>query len=86
MHTDETPERFDRLTRNRTTIVIAHRLSTVLNADRICVLVKGEIIEQGRHHELVAAGGQYARLYRLQFAEDPDPVDQKTDESAVPAE
>ncbi len=58
---------FDRLMEGRTTIVIAHRLSTVLHADRICVLVDGRIVEQGRHDELLAAGKQYARLYRLQF-------------------
>ncbi len=58
---------FDRLMEGRTTIVIAHRLSTVLHADKICVLVDGKIVEQGRHEELLAAGKQYARLYRLQF-------------------
>jgi ATP-binding cassette subfamily B protein len=58
---------FDRLMEGRTTIVIAHRLSTVLHADKICVLVGGRIVEEGRHDELVAAGKQYARLYRLQF-------------------
>jgi ATP-binding cassette subfamily B protein len=58
---------FDHLMEGRTTIVIAHRLSTVLHADKICVLVGGKIVEQGRHEELLAAGKQYARLYRLQF-------------------
>ncbi|HVY18797.1 MAG TPA: ABC transporter ATP-binding protein [Bauldia sp.] len=58
---------FDRLMEGRTTIVIAHRLSTVLHADKICVLVDGKIVEEGRHDELLAAGRQYARLYRLQF-------------------
>jgi ABC-type multidrug transport system fused ATPase/permease subunit len=58
---------FDHLMEGRTTIVIAHRLSTVLHADKICVLVDGKIVEQGRHDELLAAGKQYARLYRLQF-------------------
>ena len=58
---------FDRLMEGRTTIVIAHRLSTVLHADKICVLVDGKLIEQGRHDELLAAGKHYARLYRLQF-------------------
>ncbi len=50
---------FDRLMRGRTTIVIAHRLSTVLHADKICVLVDGKVIEQGRHDELLAANRHY---------------------------
>jgi ATP-binding cassette subfamily B protein len=58
---------FDRLVRGRTTIVIAHRLSTVLHADKICVLVNGAIVEEGRHAELLALGRHYARLYHLQF-------------------
>ena len=58
---------FDRLMEGRTTIVIAHRLSTVLHADKICVLVDGKVMEQGRHDELLAANRHYARLYRLQF-------------------
>jgi subfamily B ATP-binding cassette protein MsbA len=57
----------DRLMKGRTTIVIAHRLSTVLGADKIAVLVGGKIVEEGRHAELLARGQQYARLYRLQF-------------------
>jgi ATP-binding cassette subfamily B protein len=58
---------FDRLMQGRTTIVIAHRLSTVLGADKICVLCKGEIVEEGHHSALLAADKQYARLYNLQF-------------------
>ena len=54
----------------RTTFVIAHRLSTVENADRILVLEKGRIIEEGAHHALLAAEGRYASLYRQQFSED----------------
>jgi len=56
------------LMRGRTTIVIAHRLSTVEKADRIVVLSQGRIAEIGAHRDLVAAGGVYAGLHRLQFA------------------
>ncbi|MGD9762987.1 MAG: lipid A export permease/ATP-binding protein MsbA [Candidatus Binatia bacterium] len=58
----------DTLMRGRTTLVIAHRLSTVRNADRIIVLVRGEIAEQGTHDELLARNGDYRRLHDLQFA------------------
>ena len=51
----------------RTTLVIAHRLSTVLRADRIVVMDEGRVVEEGRHGELLARGGLYARLARLQF-------------------
>lgn len=57
------------LMRGRTTLIIAHRLSTVEQADRIIVMRDGRIVESGRHVELLAAGGYYASLYRLQFAE-----------------
>jgi ATP-binding cassette subfamily B protein len=57
-----------RLLEGRTSLVIAHRLSTILDADRILVLHKGELREQGTHAELLARGGIYARLYRLQFS------------------
>ena len=51
---------------HRTVLVIAHRLSTVVQADRIVVLDQGRVIEQGRHAELLAAGGAYARLWEAQ--------------------
>ena len=57
----------DELMQGRTTLVIAHRLSTVERADRIVVLVHGRIVEIGSHHELLAKGGAYANLYHSQF-------------------
>lgn len=54
------------LMKNRTSLVIAHRLSTVKNADLICVLHKGRIVEQGTHNELIELGGRYRKLHKLQ--------------------
>ena len=59
----------DELCKGRTTLVVAHRLSTIKNADEIAVISEGNIIEQGTHDELVSRGGVYAKLYQQQFRE-----------------
>lgn len=59
----------DRLAEGRTTLVIAHRLSTVRRADQIIVMDRGRVVERGTHEELLRVGGVYARLYALQFGE-----------------
>ena len=59
----------------RTAVVIAHRLSTVRNADQILVIEGGRVVQRGKHQELLAAGGLYADLYRTQFADDTAQVD-----------
>jgi ATP-binding cassette subfamily B protein len=74
---------FDRLMKGRTTIVIAHRLSTILSADQICVLVRGNVVESGRHAELIAAGKHYARLYYLQFEKHADESGELQDEKVA---
>ncbi|MBD2422261.1 ABC transporter ATP-binding protein [Cyanobium sp. FACHB-13342] len=61
-------EALDRLMANRTTLVVAHRLSTVVKADRICVIAGGRVVESGTHAELLARGGRYSHLFSTQFA------------------
>ncbi len=75
-HLDSTSEAavqaaFEDALQGRTAIVIAHRLSTVRNADQIVVLEAGRVVERGRHEELLAAGGRYAELHATQFATSP---------------
>ena len=63
----EVQKALENLMAGRTTLVIAHRLSTVQNADCILALADGKIVEKGRHSDLIATGGEYSRLYQLQF-------------------
>ena len=65
----------DQLMEGRTTLIIAHRLATVLKADRIIVMDEGRIVETGTHEQLSAAGGLYAKLAKLQFGtvKEPEP-------------
>ena len=73
-------EALERLMANRTTLVVAHRLSTVRRADRIVVLARGEIVETGTHEELLARGADYRRLYELQFRDADAPEETPGDE------
>jgi len=66
----EVQQAIEHLMENRTTIVIAHRLSTIRNADRICVMEKGKIVEEGTHEELLLKGGRYQKLYEIQFRDE----------------
>lgn len=67
----------DNLMTRRTTVVVAHRLSTIRRADRIVVLVGGKIAEQGSHEELMARKQEYSRLYSMQLLEDVEPAEPK---------
>ncbi len=67
----EVQNALDTLMKGRTSFVIAHRLSTIMNADRIIVLKDGSIVEQGRHEDLLARGGEYKNLYEQQFRDEP---------------
>jgi ATP-binding cassette subfamily B protein len=67
----------------RTSLVIAHRLSTVREADQILVVADGRIVQRGRHRELLAAGGLYADLYETQFANQEDPAELAEDPLGV---
>jgi ATP-binding cassette subfamily B multidrug efflux pump len=67
-------EALDRLLTGRTAVIVAHRLSTILHADCIIVIQGGEIVQMGRHAELLRQGGLYAKLYQLQFGEPRVPV------------
>ena len=63
----EVQKALENLMKGRTTFVIAHRLSTIQHANRIMVVVNGEIVEEGRHDELLKKGGEYRKLYEMQF-------------------
>jgi ATP-binding cassette subfamily B protein len=68
-------EAFQVALRGRTSMIVAHRLSTVRNADLILVLDGGRVVQNGRHDELLAAGGLYAQLYKTQFSAKPRPAE-----------
>lgn len=78
-------EALDRLMKGRTTFTIAHRLSTVMEADTILVLEDGKIVERGKHEELATAGGLYAHLCDIQFKKAQDKVDEHLAKTAQTA-
>jgi len=67
----------EKLMKNRTVLVIAHRLSTVKNANKVCVVQKGEIVETGSHSELLAKNGVYKRLVARQLLQNDDQQQQQ---------
>ena len=74
----EIQARLHELAANRTTLIIAHRLSTIIDADQILVLNQGQVVEQGRHAELLAADGAYANMWRQQVESNtPEPSSPK---------
>ncbi len=77
-------EALEKVLRDRTSIVIAHRLSTVRNADLIVVIDQGEIVERGTHVELMKKGGLYKQLYEIQFRYEPPEEDEETAEPQIP--
>jgi ATP-binding cassette subfamily B protein len=76
-------EALDQLMQGRTTFVIAHRLSTVRNADRVVVLDQGAVVESGTHTDLMSADGLYRRLVERQFSDRPPPAEPARDEASV---
>lgn len=80
----EVQKALENLMKGRTTLVIAHRLSTVKNADRIVAMVEGRIVEEGTHEELLKSGGEYRRLYELQFSQFEPSIDRRESDGDAP--